>query len=78
MRWFGSLRLWLQRINKRSSKTNLFQFIPLLLNVPCFEVSNFFFVLSYGLNQPRAFILQRRQRVLGLADVPLELYLPLP
>ena len=75
MRRFGWLGVFFERINQRPANGNWLQFVSLFVSFPCFKASNFFFSISYRLNQRRALVLQRKQRVLGINDFPLEFYL---
>jgi hypothetical protein len=48
---FAALHLWLQHVSE--SMPERFQFVPLLLSIPCFKASHFFFKLAYALGQLR-------------------------
>ena len=52
MRRFGTLSVRLQRINE-CAVPDVFKFIALLLSIPAFKVSHFFFKLAYSLDQRR-------------------------
>lgn len=71
MRGFGWLSIWLQRIGKNPGM-NFFKLIPLLLSIPCFRLSNYFFQLIY-LFQHRMLLEQSAINVsLGAQDYLLE------
>jgi hypothetical protein len=50
MRRFGAASIWLQHVGERS-RPQIFQLVFLLLSIPCFKISHFFFKLAYALNQ---------------------------
>jgi hypothetical protein len=52
MRWFAGLGTVLSHANE-SALPNVFQFVFLLLSIPSFKASHFFFKLAYSLNQLR-------------------------
>ena len=52
MRWLGALSLWFQGISKKSV-AHCFQLVALLLSIPCFKASHFFFKIVYSLQQRR-------------------------
>jgi hypothetical protein len=49
MRRFAALCLWLQEPS--DSMPEFFQFISILLGIPCFKASHFFFKLTYSIQQ---------------------------
>lgn len=51
MRLFGRVHALLQCKNKGAVLPDWLKFIALLLNLPCFKASHFFFKPSYTLNQ---------------------------
>ena len=54
MKRFGRLSIWFQRIGQRCAATSqLLQLIALLLSIPCFKASHFFFKLAYAVQQRR-------------------------
>jgi hypothetical protein len=57
MKWFGALSIGLNRASEGTG-SQILQLVPLLLSFPCFKASNFFFKLSYRLNQRRLFRLR--------------------
>ena len=65
MGWFGRASRWFQHVSERSP-TEVLKFIALLLSVPCFKASHFFFKGAYLLQQ-------RRIRLLGGDDLPLQI-----
>jgi hypothetical protein len=52
MRWFSIGQLFLRRIGDDAG-SQLIKFIALLLCIPCFKASHFFFKIAYSLNQRR-------------------------
>jgi len=77
MHWFGRTCLFLQRISKSASARRTFgtyvhELILLLLSIPCFKVSHFFFKLTYSLQQRRLRRLGRECALLGGDDLSLQ------
>lgn len=73
MRGFGAASLWFQHIGERVP-SQVFQFIFLLISIPCFKLNNLFFKFVYALNQRRALRLYGKNGVLGLDDLPIEFH----
>ena len=63
MNWFGDAFLTFQSVSKRS-RSQCFEFVALLLSIPCFEISNRCFKFAYAINQ-------RRLRRIGLNNARL-------
>jgi hypothetical protein len=72
MKWFGSLFVLLHNISKRSS-SQILQFISLLLCFPVFKANDFFFKITYSLNQRRLLILSIKQGGLRGGDLAVQL-----
>lgn len=51
---------------------NGLQFVALCLSFPCFKLSDFFFKLTYSLQQRRALILRGKCRAIGIDKLGLE------
>lgn len=71
MIWFGALCLWLQSVSKRFDP-GVCQFVTLLLSVPCFQLSHFFFKLTYRCNQIRVVLLRGQNNPLQFDDLRLD------
>ena len=67
MRWFGRLSVRLSTVGHRSP-TKFVHFVALLLSVPCFKASHFFFKLAYAANQRRLLRLGRKDLFLQFYD----------
>jgi hypothetical protein len=66
MKSFSALHSWSRRVGI-NARTDFGKFVLLLFSVPCFQASNFFFKLAYRLNQRRAFLVNRKNSVLGIS-----------
>jgi hypothetical protein len=54
MKFFGRLSVRFQNVSERWAATHRgLQFIALLLNIPCFKASHFFFKVAYAIQQRR-------------------------
>src|SRR5215831_4114017 len=54
------------------ARTDLSKLIALLLCVPCFQASHFFFKLAYALQQRRALVMCREYSIVGVDKLGLE------
>src|SRR5665213_325966 len=70
MRWFAFAHIKLQGINERFSVYS-FQPVALFLSIPCFHISNFFFKVTYALQQRKLVRLGRECARLGGQDLSL-------
>jgi len=71
MRWFSTACLWFQYKSK-CTRMDLLEFIFLLLSIPCFKASHFFFKRTYALQQRELLRLGRECIRLGGEDYSLE------
>ena len=67
VRGFGAAHSFFYRISERP-KTDIIKFVPLLLCVPCFYISNLFFEIAYSLQQRKLVRLGRECVRLGGHD----------
>ena len=67
MRWFGRVHAFFLRISEHALTPDAGKLVILLLSIPCFKASHFFFKLAYTLQQ-------RRLRLLCSEDFFLQFY----
>src|SRR5580700_6298788 len=71
MRRFAAAHRFFDGVGERAV-TDIGELISLLLCYPCFEASNFFFEITYALQQRRALILCRQRGIVGIDKFALE------
>jgi hypothetical protein len=71
MRWFAGMGSYFRRVGQMTGRSvvgNVLEFVCLGLSVPCFKVSNFFFKLTYTIQQRKLVRLGRECAGLGGDD----------
>src|SRR5687767_14589272 len=71
MHWFAARFRLFKGISERPIAP-LFQFVALLLSIPCSQAGNLLFKAVYALNQRRALLIRRKCSVLGIEHFGLE------
>ena len=72
MRGFAICGRFFQNVSVHTNGVEFFELIALLLSIPFFKISNFFFEGAYALNQRRELLIGGHYAVLGVDDFKIE------
>ncbi len=70
MRWFGAAHFWFKHVSD-CAPNDVLKLVFLLLSIPCFKASHFFFKLAYAVQQSQLRLVCRKDFFLKFYDRPI-------